>query len=173
MPMERAVEEVNSGGVPLSFDFDSAFWVSGLSPVDPARGVARVDARSLAIPAPAHDVVPEVVPPVSAEQTDPSVEEGQAWAPRAGSEAAPRNAFEATLTGARAVRLDLARMRIAVTRRIDGSVSTDAPLRLELLGQWTGPVRVSVDGSDALVERLGKGVIAISVPAGKHSVIVG
>jgi pimeloyl-ACP methyl ester carboxylesterase len=173
MPMERAVEEVNSGGVPLSFDFDSAFWVSGLSPVDALKGVARVDAKSLAIPSPAHDLVPDVVSPVSLDQTDPSVEEGQAWVARSGSEAPARNGFEATLTGARAVRLDLARMRISTARAITGEVDTQARLRLELLGKWTEPVRASVDGSDASVERLGKGVLAISIPAGKHSVVVG
>jgi pimeloyl-ACP methyl ester carboxylesterase len=53
MPMERAVEQVNSGGVPLQFDFDSAFWVSDLTPADATKGTARIDARSLAIPEPA------------------------------------------------------------------------------------------------------------------------
>src|SRR5947199_1797670 len=91
MPLERAVEEVNSGGVPLQFGFDSAFWVSRLEPVDANKGVARVDARSLAIPEPTHDAVPEVVPPVSADQTDPSVEEGQAWIARAGAARPARN----------------------------------------------------------------------------------
>ncbi|MFL5842385.1 MAG: prolyl oligopeptidase family serine peptidase, partial [Thermoleophilaceae bacterium] len=56
MPMEHAVEQVNAGGVPLDFNFDSAYWVSGLQPADAAKGIARIDARSLAIPEPAHDV---------------------------------------------------------------------------------------------------------------------
>jgi pimeloyl-ACP methyl ester carboxylesterase len=172
MPMERAVEQVNSGGVPLSFDFDSAFWVSGLEPVDASKGVARVDARSLAIPEPAHDVVPDVVPPVSVDQTDPSVEEGQAWVSHPGTEAPARNAFSVTLSGAKAVRLDLRRMRIVTARRIEGSVITQAPLRLELLGKWTGIPAATIDGADAPVERIGPGVIAISIPAGKHSVVV-
>jgi pimeloyl-ACP methyl ester carboxylesterase len=172
MPMERAVEQVNSGGVPLSFDFDSAFWVSGLEPVDASKGVARVDARSLAIPEPAHDVVPDVVPPVSVDQTDPSVEEGQAWVSHPGTEAPARNAFSVTLSGAKAVRLDLRRMRIVTARRIEGSAITQAPLRLELLGKWTGIPAATIDGADAPVERIGSGVIAISIPAGKHSVVV-
>jgi hypothetical protein len=147
--------------------------VSGLEPVDASKGVARVDARSLAIPEPAHDVVPDVVPPVSVEQTDPSVEEGQAWVPRAGTESPARNAFVASLSGARAVRLDLRRMRIATARRIDGAVTSDAPLRLELLGKWVGPVTARIDGVDAPVERIGPGVIAIEVPAGRHSLAIG
>jgi pimeloyl-ACP methyl ester carboxylesterase len=172
MPMEHAVEEVNADKVPLDFDFDRAFWVSGLEPVDAARGVARVDARSLAISSPAYDAVPEVVAPVSAEQTDPSVEEGQAWVARP-SGVALRNGFSARLSGARAVRLDLLRMRVRTLRRIDGDVTTQAPLHLELLGKWRGPVRASLDGADAAVERLDKGVIAIEIPAGRHSLVVG
>jgi pimeloyl-ACP methyl ester carboxylesterase len=171
MPMEHAVEQVNSGGVPLSFHFDSAFWVSGLEPVDAARGVARVDARSLAIPSPVYDAVPDVVPPVSADQTDPSVEEGQAWAPRAGSGPAARNGFVATLSGARAVRLDLLRMRVKTLRRISGDVDTKSPLRLELLGKWRQP-EATLDGAAVSVSRVADGVVAIEVPAGRHSLVL-
>jgi pimeloyl-ACP methyl ester carboxylesterase len=132
MPMERAVEQVNSGGVPLSFDFDSAFWVSGLEPADAAKGVARIDVRSLAIPEPAHDAVPDVVPPVSADQQDPSVEEGQAWAARAGSEQPARNGFVATLAGATSVTLDPQRMRISTRRPISVDVTTDRAVTIHL-----------------------------------------
>jgi hypothetical protein len=171
MPMEHAVEEVNSGGVPLAFDFDSSFWVSGLSPVDAAKGVARVDARSLAIPDPGHDVVPEVVPPVSVEQTDPSVEEGQAWVARRGAAPDARNGFMATLTGASGVRLDLLRMRVKTLRPVSGDVTTQAPLRLELLGKWRGP-EVLVDGARVSVSRVSATVIAIEIPAGKHAISI-
>jgi pimeloyl-ACP methyl ester carboxylesterase len=171
MPMEHAVEQVNSGGVPLSFDFDSSFWVSGLSPVDPAKGVARIDARSLAIPEPAHDVVPDVVAPVSADQTDHSVEEGQAWVARRGSAPDARNGFVASLTGARGVRLDLLRMRVRTLGAVSGDVTTQAPLRLELLGKWRGP-KVSVDGTAVSVTRVSASVIAIEIPAGKHAISI-
>src|SRR3954452_22685484 len=133
MPMEHAVEEVNSGGVPLSFDFDSAFWVSDLEPADPAKGVARVDARSLAIPEPKRDAVPEVVPPVSPDQTDPSVEEGQAWVAHPGTEAPARNGFVLSLQGAKAVRLDLRRMRISVRAPISADVTADRLVTIELV----------------------------------------
>jgi len=116
-------------------------------------------------------VVPDVVPPVSADQQDPSVEEGQGWAARAGSEVAARNGFSASLTGARAVRLDLQRMRIRTLRRIDGDVTTAAPRRLELLGRWRGP-KVLLDGAPVSVTRLAAGVIAVNLPAGKHSLVI-
>jgi pimeloyl-ACP methyl ester carboxylesterase len=152
MPMERAVEQVNSGGVPLSFDFDSAFWVSGLTPADPAKGGARVDARSFAIPEPAHDAVPDVVPPVSVDQTDPSVEEGQAWVARAGSEPPKRNGFEITLSGAKSVRLDLRRMRISTRDPITAAVTADQPVTIELVS--------------------GKRVLTIHVDEGHHTLTV-
>ncbi|MFL5840727.1 MAG: prolyl oligopeptidase family serine peptidase, partial [Thermoleophilaceae bacterium] len=169
MPMEHAVEQVNAGGVPLDFNFDSAYWVSGLQPADAAKGIARIDARSLAIPEPAHDVLPDVAAPVSAEQTDPSAMEGQLWVTHAGSERPARNAFEAKLTGANAVRLDLTRMRVKTRRPVAGDVTTQAPLRLELSGSWAKAVEAQLDGAPVAVERVSKNVIAISIPAGKHA----
>jgi pimeloyl-ACP methyl ester carboxylesterase len=136
MPMEHAVEEVNSGGVPLQFDFDSAFWVSQLEPADAAKGVARIDARSLAIPEPKRDPTPEVVPPVYVDQTDPSVEEGQVWVTHAGTEPAARNGFVVTLTGAKSVRLDPKRMKLTTREPITADVTTDRPVTI-LLGRRT------------------------------------
>src|SRR4051794_33283620 len=124
MPMEHAVETVSSDKVPLNFDFDRAFWVSNVQPVDEARGVARVDAKSLALPDPAHDIVPDVVPPVSPEQTDPSVEEGQGWVTHPGTEPAARNAFTLKLSGAREVQLDLKRMKLSF-RDLEGDINSD------------------------------------------------
>lgn len=149
MPMEHAVETVSSDKVPLNFDFDRAYWMSDLQPVDPLRGIARVDARSLAIPDPAHDVVPDVVAPVSADQTDPSVEEGQAWVVHPGSEAPGRNAFTAKLTGAREVRFDLQRMRLSLRRPLTADVTTDHELAMQLVS--------------------GKRVRTVDVPAGHHT----
>jgi pimeloyl-ACP methyl ester carboxylesterase len=148
MPMEHAVEQVNADNVPLNFDFDHAYWMSDLQPVDPAKGVARVDARSLAIPEPAHDAVPDIVPPVSADQTDPSVEEGQAWVTHPGTEPPAKNGLVATLTGASAVRFDLRRMRISTRQPITADITTDHDLTLELAS--------------------GKHVRTIEVPAGHH-----
>src|SRR3954452_3458646 len=153
MPMEHAVEQVNADKVPLNFDFNKALWVSGLEPVDAARGVARVDARSLAIPEPNHLALPDVVPPVSADQTDPSVEEGQLWLTQPGTVAPASNGFTATLSGAKAVRLSLRRMRVSTAGTITGDVTTAAPLTLSLCGSFRGSVSAFVDGARVAVER--------------------
>jgi pimeloyl-ACP methyl ester carboxylesterase len=150
MPMEHAVETVSSDKVPLNFDFDRAYWMSGLQPVDPARGVARVDARSLAIPEPQHDVVPDIVAPVSADQTDPSVEEGQAWVVHPGTDAPAKNGLTATLSGARAVTFDLRRMRISTRAPISADITTDHELALTLVS--------------------GKRSKTLDVPAGHHEI---
>ena len=152
MPMERAVEEVNSGAVALSFDFDTAFWVSRLEPADEQKGTARIDVRSLAIPEPAHDAMPEVVPPISPEQTDPSVEEGQSWVVHPGTEPPARNGFTATLSGARSVRLDLRRMRLSTRRPIVADVTADRAMTIELVS--------------------GKRVITIQISQGHHTLTV-
>jgi hypothetical protein len=169
MPMELAVEQVNSDKVPLSFNFDHAYWMSGLEPVDPAKGTARIDARSFAIPEPKRDVVPDVAAPISGEQTDPSAMEGQAWVVHPGTEPAARNAFEATLSGAQAVRLDLNRMRISSRRTVAGEVTTQVPLRLELRGNWSRPLTAQIDGAPLAIERVSKTVVAVNIPTGKHT----
>src|SRR4051812_37326163 len=135
MPFEHAVEQVNAEGLSLDFSFDSAYWMSGLEPVDGAKGVARFDGRSLAIPQHAHTLTPEAGGP-TADQTGPYAMEGQAWS-EGGSTTARRNAFTATLTGARAVTLDARRMRLDLRRAIEADITTDAPLRLTLTGLRT------------------------------------
>lgn len=140
MPMEHAVETVSSDKVPLNFDFDHAYWMSDLQPVDPARGIARVDAKSLAIPDPAHDAAPDVVPPVSVDQADPSVEEGQKWVVHPGTEPPAKNGFVAKLTGACRVQFDLRRMRISTRAPISAAITADHDLTLELVSgkrRWT------------------------------------
>jgi hypothetical protein len=106
--------------------------VSDLEPADPAKGIARIDARSLAIPEPTHDAVPDVVAPVSADQSDPSVEEGQAWVTHAGTESPAKNGLVVTLSGAKSVRLDLRRMRISAREPISVDVTTDRPVTIQL-----------------------------------------
>ena len=68
MVFENAIETVNSGGVEHSFPLDSAYWMSGLEPVDQAKGVARFDGASLAIPNPPHTTTPEADGPATANQ---------------------------------------------------------------------------------------------------------
>src|SRR4051794_25256245 len=133
MPMELAVEQVNAGSAHLNFDFDRAYWVSGLQPPEGDKtAVARIDVRSFGTPAPQHDVTPDIVPPVSADQQDPSVEEGQAWVSHPDS-AATKNAFTATLTDATAVTLDLRRMGLTTKAPITAEINTQKPLTLTLV----------------------------------------
>src|SRR5437764_2155568 len=65
MPFEHAVEQVNADGLALDLDFDHAYWMSGLEPVDAGKGIARVDARSLAIADVPHALVPEAGGPAT------------------------------------------------------------------------------------------------------------
>ena len=68
MVFENAIETVNSGGVEHSFPLDSAYWMSGLEPVDQTKGVARFDGASLAIPNPPHTTTPEADGPATAKR---------------------------------------------------------------------------------------------------------
>ena len=170
MPMETAVEEVYSGGAKLSFDFDRAYWMSGLEPVDSHRGIARFDGRTLAKPAAAPLALPEADGPAKPDQAGPYVMTGQRWQENPLAEApAARNAFEASLTGARAVTLSLTRMNLATTRVIEGAVTTEAPLELTLTGRDIKRHVVTIDGQPASVER-SRDALVIQVPAGEHTV---
>jgi poly(3-hydroxybutyrate) depolymerase len=133
MPFERATEEVQSGGANLNFDFNSAYWMSELTPVDPINGVASFDGRSLAIPEQPHITAPDTGPPTAPGQTGPYVITGLQWVYDPSQGPAPTsNAFAMTLTGASAVRLDLGRMDIAASKTVAGTVTTGAPLDLRL-----------------------------------------
>ena len=169
MPFERATEEVNSGGVDLDFDFDSAYWMSGLEPVDAERGVARFDGRSLGIREKPHTALPEAGGPAGPDQAGPYAMVGQIWALE-GKSAAPRNAFEASLTGARAVRLDTAAMQLDPEATLTGDVTTEAALRLELVGAWPKRVTATIDGRPATIERRRRGAIVLAIPPGEHRV---
>ena len=170
MPFERATEEVNSGGVDLEFDFDRAYWMSGLEPVDPERGVARFDGRTLAVPDRPHLALPEAGGPAGPDQAGPYVMYGQSWLP-IGIAPAARNAFEATLSGARSVRLDVASMRLDPHRELTGDLDTAAPLTLELAAAWPKRLTATLDGAPVAVERSGD-TVRIAVPAGEHRLVL-
>lgn len=172
MPMETAVEEVYSAGIPLSFDFDKAYWMSGLEPVDQDRGIARFDGRTLAKPTTAPLALPEADGPAKPDQAGPYAMIGQQWLGNPLAELpAARNAFEATLTGARAVTLSLKRMRLDATRTITGTVSTEAPLTLTLKGRDLRKHLVTIDGKPADVQR-SKTALVVAVPAGEHELAI-
>mgnify|MGYP000471635063 CR=1 FL=1 len=173
MPFERTVETGPDQGKPfagLSFDFDKAYWMSGLQPVDADRGVAKVDAVSLAKPEAAPLPVPEAGGPASLGQLGPYTMNGLAWLenPVASAPAAV-NGFTATLTGATAVSFDLARMAISTAAPVTGDVTTEAPLALSLKGDWTSVPAVTGATVTALVD----GVLTLQLPAGTSSLTVG
>jgi hypothetical protein len=178
MAFERATETVQSDGANLNFDFDSAYWMSGLTPVDAAPGattedrVASFDGRSLAIPEEAHLAVPDSGPPTAPGQTGPYVITGIQWLDDPASSAPPSsNAFDLSLTGAKAVKLDLPRMDIDVTQSLAGSVDTGADLSLRLAGPWAGTPSVLVDGT-LVSATLADDVLVVDVPAGSHELTV-
>lgn len=172
MPFERTVETGPDQGntfLGLSFDFDKAYWMSGLTPVDPERGVAKVDAVSLAKPAAPILTVPEAGGPASVGQFGPYTMSGLAWRPNpAASAPAAVNGFTATLTGASAVAFDLARMDIRSTALVSGTVTTQAPLTLSLAGAWTSVPAVTGATFVGLVD----GVLTLSLPAGTSTMTV-
>jgi dienelactone hydrolase len=129
MRFEHAVNTVNNEQkVAFGFRFDHAYWMSGLRPVDRKAGVASFDGTTLARPEAPHTLVPEAGGPSALGQSGPYTMVGQRW--EDGAKPKPRNRFRVTLTGARAVTLNLRRM--GLTRRARGTVTTDGPLRLRI-----------------------------------------
>jgi dienelactone hydrolase len=176
MPFERTVETGPNQGQPfqgLDFAFDSAYWVSGLSPVDVENGVAEVDVTSLAIPQQPTLAAPEAGGPASVGQAGPWAMQGlRLVADPTKTAPAAVNGFTATLTGAQGVELDLARMRVSTDRAITGTVTTDAPLALRLAGTWPTPPAVTV-GGEPVEAVLADGVLTVALRAGTSSVEVG
>src|SRR5947207_7966428 len=176
MPFEQAVDngpDLRPGrGAGLSFPLDHAYWMSELTPRT-ATAQAQFDGTSLAISEQPHLALPEAGGPESAGQNLPWVMTGQQWVANPTATPPPTsNGFTTTLTGASAVRLDMARMAIDVTKAVHGAVTTDGVLTLRLAGAWaTAPV-VTVDGVPVGATLAG-GVLSINVPAGTHTVVVG
>ena len=141
MRFEIATERSQSNGKTLDFDFDSAYWMSGLEPADRDTGVALFDGRSFAITERPQLTLPEVGGPAEPGQSGPFTMTGLGLArDPLGAMPAARNAFEATLTGASAVTLDAKRMKLDRRKPLEGTVTTDRPLTLTL--EWPREQRV-------------------------------
>jgi S-formylglutathione hydrolase FrmB len=171
MPFERAVEEVRAEGLGLQFDFDRAYWMSELTPVDLDAGVARFDGRSLAIPAPTTLALADAGGPAMPAQTGPYAMVGLQWLTLPLDPPPTANGFEATLSGASAVRLDLARMAIDAGGPVSATVTTDTPLTLRLAGGWASVPTVLVAGTP-VTAALADGVLEIALPAGTSTLEV-
>src|SRR5436190_7146243 len=172
MPLEHEVErgtgKVANPAVHLSFP--SAYWVRDLEPADAKEGHATIDARTLAVPHPPHQARPEEGTPAAPSQTAPHLTIGQAWTQ---SDPAPptSNGFTAKLTGASAVTLDTATMRISTSRPISGDLSSDHALTLSLLGRFDPRTRVTVDGVRVAATVSGS-ALTISLPPGRHRIVI-
>jgi hypothetical protein len=167
MVFEHAIEKVNSDGVRFNFPLDTAYWMSGLQPVDPKQGVARFDGQSRAIFDPSYTLLPETGAPATADQNYPYAMVGQAWQTDLSSAKPTTNGFVITLSGARAVTLDARRMRLSPRAPITGAVSTSFRLALTLTGSWSKRVSASIDGKRVGVRRLQQ-AIEVDLPAGRH-----
>ena len=147
MPFERATE-TSGAGTPAagtaSFSFDSAYWMSGLEPVDAVNGVASFQGTSLAIQDDPKLTHPEVGGPAEPGQAGPFAMTGLAQIDDPINEpGATSNGFDITLRGARAVTLDLNRMGIDAGQAISGRIDTQHPLELTLKsGSGTQTVQV-------------------------------
>ena len=156
----------------ISFDFDRAYWMSELTPVDPVAGVAHFEGRTLARPDEPSLRIPEAGGPSAPGQIGPFVMTGLAYAPVELPGLPPlTNAFELTLTGTAAVRLDLGRMAIDPSRSIAASVTSDAPLTLRLAGGWVVAPVVTVNGVPVAVQLAG-GVLTVPLPAGASNLTI-
>ncbi|MGH7822885.1 MAG: prolyl oligopeptidase family serine peptidase [Candidatus Binatia bacterium] len=162
MRFERAVEEVQSDGDPLSFDFDRAYWMSELEPVDPEDGVARFDGWSLR----RYDVggsFLEAGGPASEGQTGPYVMTGLGRDPFVLD---LLNLFYLTLAGAAEVRVDLERMGVDTATDVFGRIETEHPLTLRLDGAWVSAPTVA----PPLPTSFSGGLLTIELPAGSTDI---
>jgi hypothetical protein len=133
MVFENAIERVNRpAGADIDFDLSHAYWMSGLEPVNEKDGMARFDGTSLGLPQVPHSTFPEADGGAKTGNGAPFTMAGQAWREDPAATPATSNGFEITLSGAKAVTLDLDRMKLSLRKPLTGKVTTDAPLELTL-----------------------------------------
>jgi hypothetical protein len=150
MVFENAIERVNRpAGASIDFDLSHAYWMSGLEATDPVKGMARFDGTSLGLPDPPHTTQPEADSGPKTGNGAPFTMAGQRWNIDPGAAPATSNGFDITLSGAKAVTLDLDRMKLSLDKPLTGKVTTSAPLTLTLKS-----------GDDERV---------VEVPAGTHT----
>ncbi|MDP9139387.1 MAG: prolyl oligopeptidase family serine peptidase, partial [Pseudomonadota bacterium] len=138
MAFERAVDTASNtdqptAGTSFGLAFDAAWFVHDLQAADPLNGTASIDVRTLARPEGA--ITPVVTAgvdtgPLTGQAASPFVE--QAWQIGAVTDA-PRNAFDAHLSGVARVRLDLAGMALSAAEPLTASVRTDSSSVMTLM----------------------------------------
>jgi pimeloyl-ACP methyl ester carboxylesterase len=175
MVFEHALNTVNtntpSGGkVDPGIVLDRAYWMSGLQAADAAKGVAKFDGTSLGITNPPHTTQPWADAGPKSDNGTPYTAIGQDWRTDLSAAPATKNAFTATLTGAKAVTLCLHRMNLSAGKELDGDVNTDNDLALSLTDVF-GPVDVTIDGKPATTDSH-DGTLTIDVPKGDHKLVI-
>ena len=132
MPFERTVESgpnqqnIDQAPYPFDFSFDSAYWMSGLTPVDPVNGIAHFEGRSRAIAEAPAVLAPEAGGPAAPGQAGPYTMNGLSWlADPLAAAPVTANGFEVTLSGASEVTLDGYRMGLDPTQPIDATIVSD------------------------------------------------
>lgn len=185
MRFERSVEigpsQTQNPYPGLNFDFDRAYWMSGLTPADPVNGRATFEGTAGGIAGPEMITVPEAGGPAAPGQAGPFAMTGLRSIPDpTGRTTGWWNAFEVTMTGATAVTLDIRRMGLPI--RVDdlpiedadgflGLVDVDRPITLTLLGDWTTSPSVRTD-TGALPTSFVPGQLTIHVPAGSSTLTI-
>ena len=170
MPFERATERSRSDGVPLDFEFDSAYWMSNLEPVDPENGVARFDGTTgMRQRHAVTQTVPDSGGPAEFGTTGPFTVVGQrevsvplpddlSWE--------PRPAFDLNLTGAKSVQIDMGELGMQVF--LDATVTTDGPLEIAFAGDYQEIPEVT----GAEVVGVANRVLTVRVPEGTSQIAV-
>ncbi|MCA1831746.1 MAG: prolyl oligopeptidase family serine peptidase [Actinobacteria bacterium] len=176
MPFEQSVEKGPSQYLTpttgLNFDFDHAYWMSGLVPADMANGRASFDGRTLAKADPSALAVPEAGGPAAPGQSGPYAMSGLAWTANPLAAPALSNGFVVTLAGAVSVQLDTGRMGLDTASTMAGTVTFDHAVTLKLAGAWPSVPAVMVNGV-AASPALSGGVLSLSLAPGTSSIFIG
>jgi pimeloyl-ACP methyl ester carboxylesterase len=172
MIFEHAINTVNTnnGAIKPNIVLDRAYWMRGLEAADPAKGVAKFDGTSDGIANPPHTTLPVADAGPKLDNGTPYTMVGQDWRTDQSAAPATKNAFTATLTGAKAVTLCLHRMQLSAGKELDGGVSTDAPLALTLT-DVSEPVDVTVNGQPVSTDRH-DGELMIDLPKGNDRLVI-
>ena len=136
MRFERATEVSRSDGVPLDFDFDSAYWMSDLEPADAEEGVARFDATTgMRQRLTVTQTVPDSGGPAEFGTAGPFTIIGQrelsVFTP-IDNEWERYPSVDMNVTGARSVQIDM--RELDMSDFIDVTVTTDRALEIALAG---------------------------------------
>lgn len=165
--LNHAVSTISvPSGVNLGFNFNRAYWVSGLTVREPGiapSNIGMIDATSNGREIPKRILAPEA----GAGVFGPYTMHGQRWLDD--GSLGNSNTFSVTMTNLSAATLDVARMSLATTAPIGATVNTDGPVTLSLTGTWASAPTVT----GATIVSWNAGALVLSLPAaGDHSLLI-